>query len=155
MKYGYFTDDNREYVIIRPDTPRPWINYLTNGKYCAICSHTGGGHSFYETSGYNRLTLEIPQNVVLQDRPGRYIYLRDKETSEYWSGNWQPMCGDISNFEARHGIGYTKVSYAQKGIESSITYFVPPRDDVEVWIVKLKNTSGRQRRIQDRHMFEP
>lgn len=147
MSYGHFSEDGRQYIITRPDTPRPWANYLTNGRYCAICSQTGGGHSFYETSGYNRITREFPQTAVFRDRPGRYIYLRDAETGEYWSANWQPMCGDTSGFEARHGMGYTKVHYSQHGIDSSITYFVPPRDDIEVWVVTLKNSSDKLRKI--------
>ncbi len=148
MSYGRFSDDGREYVITRPDTPRPWVNYLTNGRYCAICSQTGGGYSFYETSGYNRITREYPQTVVLQDRPGRYVYLRDTETGQLWSANWQPICGDKSGFIAKHGLGYTVVSYAHNGIESSITYYVPPRDSVEVWMVKIKNASEKRRRIR-------
>ena len=148
MNFGHFSQDGREYIITRPDTPRPWANYLTNGRYCAICSQTGGGHSFFETSGYNRITREYPQTVVLQDRPGRYVYLRDQETGEYWSANWQPVCGDTSGFEASHGAGFTKVAYSSHGIDSKITYYVPPRDDVEVWMVSLKNTSGKPRKIQ-------
>lgn len=148
MTYGHFSEDGREYIITRPDTPRPWVNYLTNGRYCAICSQTGGGHSFYETSGYNRVTREYPQTVVLMDRPGRYIYLRDPETSEVWTANWQPICGDANGFEARHGIGYTRIKYSHNDIESNIAYYVPPRDDVEVWMVTLKNTADKLRRIQ-------
>jgi cellobiose phosphorylase len=148
MSYGHFSEDGREYIITRPDTPRPWANYLTNGRYCAICSQTGGGHSFYETSGYNRVTREYPQTAVLQDRPGRYVYLRDAESGEYWSANWQPICDDVGEFEARHGIGYTKLCRTSHGIESSITYFVPPRDDIEVWMVRLRNASDKPRKIQ-------
>ena len=148
MSYGQFSQDGREYIITRPDTPRPWANYLTNGRYCAICSQTGGGHSFFETSGYNRVTREYPQTAVLQDQPGRYVYLRDQDAGEYWSANWQPICGDMSGFEARHGLGYTSVRYSSHGIDSSITYYVPPRDDVEVWMVRLKNTSDKPRRIR-------
>lgn len=148
MRYGHFSDDGREYIITRPDTPRPWVNYLTNGRYCALCSQTGGGHSFFDTSGYNRITREYPATVVLQDRPGRYVYLRDMETGEYWSANWQPICGDPSGFQAVHGIGYSRVSYSSHGIDSSITYYVPPRDDVEVWMVTIKNSSDSPRKIQ-------
>ena len=148
MNYGHFSEDEKEYIITRPDTPRPWANYLTNGRYCAICSQTGGGHSFFETSGYNRVTREYPQIVVTQDRPGRYIYLRDSDTGEFWSANWQPICGDTSNFEARHGLGYTKIRYESHGIESNLTYYVPPRDDVEVWMISMKNTSSNRRNIQ-------
>lgn len=148
MSYGHFSDDGREYVITRPDTPSPWINYLSNGRYCALCSQTGGGHSFYETSGYNRITREFPPLVVHRDRPGRYIYLRDKETGDYWSANWQPVCKPGDHFQARHGIGYTEVDYSYSNIESKITYFVPPRDDVEVWMVRLKNTGDAPRKLQ-------
>lgn len=148
MSYGHFSEDGKEYIITRPDTPRPWANYLTNGRFCSICSQTGGGHSFFETSGYNRVTCEYPQTAVLQDRPGRYVYLRDKDSGEYWSANWQPMCGDTDGFEARHGIGYTSVKYSLHGISSHITYYVPPRDDVEVWMVRLKNDSDKVRNIQ-------
>ena len=148
MNYGHFSEDGREYIITRPDTPRPWVNYLTNGRYCALCSQTGGGHSFFETSGYNRITRSYPALLVLQDRPGRYVYLRDVVTGEYWSANWQPMCGKTSGFEARHGLGYTKLSYSSHGIDSSITYYVPPRDDVEVWMVTLRNASDEPRKLQ-------
>jgi len=148
MNWGHFSDDDREYIITRPDTPRPWVNFLTNGRYCAICSQTGGGHSFFETSGYNRISRVCVPTVILQDRPGRYVYLRDAETGEYWTANWQPMCEDMSGFEARHGLGYTKVKYCSHGIESAITYYVPPRDDCEVWMVTLKNASGKARRTQ-------
>ncbi|MCX6346087.1 MAG: glycosyl transferase family 36 [Armatimonadetes bacterium] len=148
MSYGHFSDDGREYIITRPDTPRPWANYLTNGRYCAICSQTGGGHSFFETSGYNRITQAVPSQVVMRDRPGRYIYLRDADTGEYWSATWQPVCGKYDSFEARHGVGYTSVFSSVNGIESHITYYVPPRDDVEVWMVSLANRTDKPRRIQ-------
>jgi len=147
-EYGNFSEDGREYIIKRPDTPRPWINYLTNGRYCALCSQTGGGYSFFETSGYNRLTREYPPFVVHRDRPGRYIYIRDKETGEYWSANWQPVCKEPQRFEARHGIGYTVVEHTYSDIENHITYYVPPRDDVEVWMVRLKNIGQKPRRLQ-------
>jgi len=148
VNYGHFSEDGQEYIITRPDTPRPWVNYLTNGRYCAICSQTGGGHSFFETSGYNRITREYPATVVLQDRPGRYVYLRDTETGEFWSANWQPVRGGTDGFEARHGLGYTVVSNRLHGIESCLTYYVPPRDDIEVWMVYLRNGTDRPRRIQ-------
>ncbi|MCE5197908.1 MAG: glycosyl transferase family 36 [Armatimonadota bacterium] len=148
MSYGHFSDDGKEYIVTRPDTPRPWINYLTNGRYCALCSQTGGGHSFFETSGYNRVTREYPQLVVLQDRPGRYVFLRDAETGDYWSANWQPVCDKFDSFEAHHGIGYTSIMSSSHGIDSCITYYVPPRDDVEVWMISLKNSSDKPREIQ-------
>jgi cellobiose phosphorylase len=148
MDYGHFSDDGREYIITRPDPPRPWINYLSNGRYCALCSHTGGGHSFYETSGYNRITREYPPLVLHRDRPGRYVYVRDQETGQYWSANWQPVRTDGGRFEARHGMGYTAVEYSYSDIDAKITYFVPPRDDVEVWMVRLRNGSDKPRKLQ-------
>lgn len=145
--YGRFSDDGREYVITRPDTPRPWINYLSNEKFCALCSQTGGGYAFYETSGYNRITKEYPPFVLFADRPGRFVYLRDRETGEYWNINWQPVAKEDTKWESRHGTGYTVVSSAHRGIESAITYFVPRRDDTEIWMVGIKNVGDAPRKL--------
>ena len=87
MEYGYFDGKNKEYVITKPDTPTPWINYLNNGKYCAMVSNTGGGFSFYIDPRENRI-LRYRYNNLPLDRPGRYIYIRDSENGEYWSPTW-------------------------------------------------------------------
>jgi len=146
-EYGHFSDDGKEYIITRPDTPRPWINYLTNEKFCSLCSQTGGGYSFYETSGYNRITKEYPSSVVLEDRPGRFVYLRDAETGDYWSINWQPVIKPNMIWESRHGMGYTRIFSKYNNIEGRITYFVPRRDDMEVWMIQVKNADSRPRKI--------
>ena len=148
MTYGHFSEDGREYIITRPDTPRPWINYLSNDRYCALCSQTGGGYSFFETAGYNRITKEYPPLVVTTDRPGRYVYLRDQETGEFWGATWQPVCKEPTHWESRHGMGYTIVDSGYSQIDAHITYFVPPRDNLEVWMVKLKNTGPKPRKLQ-------
>lgn len=146
-RYGHFSEDGREYIVTRPDTPRPWINYLSNERFCALCSQTGGGYSFYETSGYNRITKEIPSLVVFRDCPGRFVYLRDAETGDYWNINWQPVAKPDTRWESRHGMGYTSIYSEYNGIEGRITYFVPRKDDLEVWMVQIKNTSDRPRKI--------
>jgi len=146
-EYGRFSDDGREYVITRPDTPRPWVNYLSNEKFCALCSQTGGGYAFYETSGYNRITKEYPPFVLFADRPGRFIYLRDQETGEYWNINWQPVSKEDTTWESRHGTGYTVVSSTHGGIEGCITYFVPRKDDTEIWMVRIKNVGDAPRKL--------
>ncbi|MCL6518539.1 MAG: glycosyl transferase family 36 [Armatimonadetes bacterium] len=146
-KYGEFSLDGKEYIMYRPDTPRPWINYLSNEKYCALCSQTGGGYSFYETSGYNRITKEYPPFVVYRDCPGRFVYLRDMETGEYWNINWQPVQKPYVNWESRHGLGYTRLKSEYSEIAGEITYFVPRRDDCEIWMVKVKNVGDRPRKL--------
>lgn len=147
MEYGAFTADGREYVIRHPVTPRPWANYLTNGKYCALTSQTGGGYSFVDSSGYHRLTRAHPARMVLEDRPGRYVYIRDEDTGRYWTINWQPVQAPYEFWESRHGLGYTVIRTVVDGIEGEITYFVPVDDPVEVWAVRLVNRSGRPRRL--------
>ncbi len=148
MSWGRFSEDGREYIIERPDTPRPWANYLTNGRYCAICSQTGGGHSFFETSGYNRITRVCGPTVLLQDRPGRYVYLRDAETGEFWSANWQPMCGDASS--SRRGTGLVTRSCltpSTASIARSPTTFLRATTARCGWS-RCSNTSDKPRRIQ-------
>ncbi|OGY23237.1 MAG: hypothetical protein A2172_02590 [Candidatus Woykebacteria bacterium RBG_13_40_15] len=146
-KYGYFSKDGKEYIITRPDTPRPWINFLTNGKYTALVSATGGGYSFYVDSAFNRITRELPGDQILSDRPGRHLYVRDNDTGEYWAVGWQPVMKSADFWEARVGLGYNKISSIKSGIKSEVTFFVPLDEDLEVWDIHIKNLSDRPRDI--------
>jgi cellobiose phosphorylase len=147
-KWGHFSEDGREYIVTNPSTPRPWINYLTNGHYCAICSHTGGGYSFVDDSGYNRITREHPGDEIFEDRPGRYVYVHEVETGKIWSLNWQPALAPLTYYEARVGLGYTAISAITNKLQSDVTYFVPMDEDIEVWMVNLKNLSKKQRTLR-------
>jgi cellobiose phosphorylase len=102
MKYGYFDDTQREYVITQPDTPLPWINYLGSEDYYGIISNTAGGYSFYRDARLRRLTRYRYNNVPF-DYGGRYIYLRDNDTNEFWSPSWQPTRSPLENYTCRHG----------------------------------------------------
>lgn len=42
MKFGYFDDANKEYVITSPKTPLPWINYLGSENFFSLISNTCG-----------------------------------------------------------------------------------------------------------------
>ena len=108
MRYGYFDDEKQEYVIDRPDTPAPWVNYLGSPKYGAIISNNAGGYSF-EKSGANGRILRYVFNG--SDQPGRYIYIRDNDSKDYWSASWQPVGKDLEAYksECHHGTAYTKM----------------------------------------------
>ena len=138
LKYGYFDDDQREYVITRPDTPLPWINYLGCESYFGIISNTAGGFSFYRDAGLRRLT-RYRYNNVPTDSGGRYLYIRDNENSDFWSPTWQPTRHNLDQYHCRHGLGYTILSSIYKNIEAKICYFVPLGDDLEIWQLTLKN----------------
>ncbi|MBL7070984.1 MAG: hypothetical protein ISS26_02280 [Candidatus Omnitrophica bacterium] len=146
MKYGNFSKDGMEYIIKTPQTPRPWINYLTNNDYCCVISQCAGGYSFYKDCRTDRTTRWAPQNYH-KDRPGKYIYLRDNKTKKYWGATYQPVRAKFDFFEARHGLGYTAIKTRNHGIESEVTYFVPPEDSCEIWLVRLKNTTSRKRSL--------
>lgn len=145
-EFGYFDDWAREFVVTRPDTPRPWINYLSNGQYAALISHTGGGYSFYLDPGQNRITRWAPANY-LWDRPGRYLYVRDEETGEFFSGTFAPV-NRGERYRCRHGLGYTVIRNRYRGVQVTTTFFVPHRERCELWMVELKNTSRRTRRVE-------
>ncbi|TFH01169.1 MAG: glycosyl transferase family 36, partial [Calditrichales bacterium] len=140
-KYGHFSDDRKEFIITRPDTPAPWVNYISNGRYNGLISHTGGGFSFYRSPKDSRIT-RWRYNSLPIDRPGRYVYLRNRETGEYWSPTWQPTATSLENYECRHGLYYTKISSEYKGLKQSVLYFVPT-DDLELWKVSLENTTDQ------------
>ncbi len=147
--YGWFDKDNKEFVITRPDTPTPWINYLGSDEYCAMISNTGGGYSFHKDPR-NRRLLRYRYNNIPADRPGRYLYLKDESSNDYWSLTWQPVLKNLKDYgyECRHGLGYTKIKSNYSNILSEISYFVPLNENLEVWSVSLKNQSKTKRRFK-------
>jgi cellobiose phosphorylase len=138
MRYGYFDDSAREYVITQPDTPLPWFNYLGCEEYFGLISNTGGGYSFYKDARLRRLTRYRYNNVPL-DSGGRYIYIRDNETGDYWSPTWQPVRKPVENYTCRHGQGTTKIASTYSGISTEILYFVPLGQSLEIWRLRVKN----------------
>lgn len=146
MKYGYFDDNNKEYVIERPDTPAPWANYLGSPEYGAIISNNAGGYSFAK-SGANGRILRYVFNSF--DQPGRYLYLRDNDSKDYWSASWQPVGKDLGSYKSvcRHGLGYTQMEAEYDGIASKASYYVPLGKSYEVWALALTNRSGRRREL--------
>ncbi len=147
MRYGYFDNQRREYVITRPDTPTPWINYLGNGGFGGIISNTGGGLSFDGDPSNRRVTRYKFNNQPI-DRPGRYLYIRDEEKGEYWSPTWQPVMKTLESYECRHGLGYTVITGRYADVETEITYSVPPQKRYELWQVRLTNHSLRPRSLR-------
>ena len=139
MKFGEFDDQNCEYVIHRPDTPLPWINYLGCQEYFGLISNTGGGYSFYRDARLRRLTRYRYNNIPI-DSNGRYFYLRDELSGEFWSPTWQPVRKKLDAYECRHGLGYTTISAKLNDIHSHIRYFVPLDETLEIWQVTLTNT---------------
>lgn len=146
MRYGYFDNENREYVIDKPNVPVSWTNYLGVKDMCAVISHNAGGYLFYKSAQHHRMTRFRPNGVPL-DRPGHYVYLRDDETRDYWSVSWQPVAKDLACYESRHGLSYSKFKSTYGEIEAEQTLFIPIEDDVELWDVKIKNTSDKTRQL--------
>lgn len=138
MRYGFFDDQRREYVITRPDTPLPWINYLGSQEYFGLISNTAGGYSFYKDARLRRLTRYRYNNVPL-DSGGRYLYLRDDFSGAFWSPTWQPTQTPLENYTCRHGMGYTIISSTYAGITAAIRYFVPLDETLEVWQLTVTN----------------
>jgi len=138
MRFGYFNDERREYVITQPDTPLPWMNYLGNEDYFAIISNTAGGYSFYQDARLRRITRYRYNNVPV-DYGGRYIYIRDGATGKFWSPTWQPVRGELKKYVCRHGLGYSTISSVNRGIEATTRYFVPLGENLEIWDLSLTN----------------
>ena len=146
MQYGHFDNKNREYVIDRVDLPVSWTNYIGVGDMYGVFNHTAGGYLLYKSPEYHRITRFRPNGVPM-DGPGHYVYLRDEEDGDYWSVSWQPVGKPKEHFSCRHGLSYVKYCSDYSGIEATQTLFVAMDDPVEIWDVKLRNVSGRQRKI--------
>lgn len=146
MKFGYFDDAKREYVITNPKTPAPWANYLGSPEYGAIISNNAGGYSFAKSGANGRIIRYIFNNF---DQPGRYMYIRDNESKDFWSASWQPVGKDIELYksECRHGTAYTKMFADYSDIHSEALYYVPLDQSYEVWNLKLTNNSDKERSL--------
>jgi N,N'-diacetylchitobiose phosphorylase len=151
MRYGHFDDAAREYVITRPDTPRSWSNYLGSRLYGGIVTQNGGGYSFFRSGGTGRL-LRMRFNGVPQDEPGRFVYLRDDATGDYWSATWQPVGKPLDGPDAyraqvRHGLGYSIFEASYAGIDSELAMFVPQDQAFEHWALTVTNPGPEPRTL--------
>lgn len=146
MRYGYFDNEKREYVIERVDLPTSWTNYLGVEDTCVVVNHTAGGYMFYKTPEYHRVTRFRASSVPM-DRPGHYVYIRDNETKDYWSVSWQPVGKplDQAKYTCRHGMSYSVYTCEYEKIKASQKLSVPIGDDVELWDVTLENTDDKER----------
>lgn len=148
MQYGYFDDAAKEYVITRPDTPLSWSNYLGNREYGAVITNNAGGYGFYRSGAKGRF-LRLRFNSIPMDQPGRYFYIRDNDSKDYWSASWQPVGKPLGEYSStcRHGTAYTVIDSHYAGIRSETTYFVPLGQHFEYWLLRLTNERGNLRRL--------
>ena len=149
MQYGYFDDEAKEYVVTRPDTPTSWSNYLGSTEYGAVITNNAGGYGFYKSGAQGRF-MRLRFNSIPMDQPGRYFYLRDMQSGDYWSASWQPVGKPLDSYksECRHGTAYTKITSEYSGIESETKYYVPLGQTFEYWRLKLTNKSSSPRKIR-------
>ncbi|MDR2629852.1 MAG: N,N'-diacetylchitobiose phosphorylase, partial [Spirochaetaceae bacterium] len=151
MRYGFFDNERREYIIDRVDVPVSWTNYIGIRDMCGVFNHTAGGYLFYKSPEYHRISRFRPNGVPM-DRPGHYVYVRDDDTegpADYWSLSWQPVGKPLDEavYACRHGLSYSVYQCTYRGIEGSQTLFIPPEDPVELWDVWLKNNSDKKRTL--------
>lgn len=146
MKYGFFDDTKKEYVITTPTTPYPWINYLGSQEFFSLISNTAGGYSFYKDAKLRRITRYRYNNVPLDLGGGRYYYLHDN--GDFWSPGWAPAKKELDKYECRHGMGYTKITGERNGIETEVTFFVPIDYNGEVHKVVVKNTGNVKKEVK-------
>ena len=146
MKYGFFDDAKKEYVITTPTTPYPWINYLGSQEFFSLISNTAGGYSFYKDAKLRRITRFRYNNVPLDLGGGRYYYLYDN--GDIWSPGYAPAKAELDSYECRHGMGYTKITGKRKDIETEVTFFVPLDFNGEVHKVVVKNTGSGEKEVK-------
>jgi cellobiose phosphorylase len=145
MKFGYFNDTDREYVINTPRTPWPWINYLGNEDFFSLISNFGGGYTFYKDAKFRRITRYRYNNVPM-DGGGKYFYIKDGDT--VWSPSWKPVKTELDSYECRHGMNYTKIKGEKNGVTANVLYFVPLKTWAEVQKLTLSNNSKETKKIK-------
>lgn len=151
MKFGFFDDANKEYVITTPQTPSPWINYLGTQNFFSLISNTAGGYCFYKDARLRRI-LRYRYNNVPTDTNGRYFYINDNGT--VWSPTWQPVKTELDQYECRHGLGYTKITGTKNNVKVDTLFFVPQDYDCEIHRVTVTNQSNANKQIKLFSMVE-
>ena len=148
MKYGHFDAEKREYVIERPDTPLPWINYLGAEQYCALFSNTAGGYSFHIDPKEQRILRYRYDNIPM-DRGGRYVYIKDNASGDFWCNSWQPVMKDLRKYkyQCRHGLGYSVITSQYSDIKTETTYLVPIGENCEIWMMEITNEGKKPREL--------
>ena len=153
--FGFFDDQNREYVITDPATPFPWINYLGNEDFFGLISNTAGGYDFYKDAKFRRIT-RYRYNGVPMDAGGRYFYIREELPTAngqepkaiVWNPGWKPSKTPLDSYECRHGMNYTRITGSKNGVEASVLFFVPLKTWAEVQKLTLKNTTGEVKTLK-------
>ncbi|MCR4727966.1 MAG: glycosyl transferase [Lachnospiraceae bacterium] len=145
MKYGFFDDASKEYVITTPKTPLPWINYLGTKDFFSLISNTEGGYSFYKDAKLLRIT-RFRYNNVPADSNGKYYYIKDGDT--VWNPGWMPTKTDLDSYECRHGIGYSKWNSSKNGVSASVLAFVPTEDTCEINRIELTNKTDSVKELK-------
>lgn len=148
MQYGFFDEKAKEYVITRMDTPQSWSNYLGSTEYGAVITNNAGGYGFFRSGAKGRF-LRLRFNSIPMDQPGRYFYIKDQQSGDYWSASWQPVGKPMDKYHGtcRHGTAYTVITSEYDGIATESTYFVPLGQHFEYWRLKLTNKSPVPRRL--------
>ncbi len=145
MKYGFFDDKAKEYVITNPRTPHPWINYLGSQEFFTLISNTAGGYSFFKDARLRRITRFRYNNVPL-DMGGKYFYINDGGT--LWSPGWKPVKTELDAYECHHGMGYTRIVGKKNDVEAEVLYFVPIDFRGEVEKLTVKNLGKSEKRLK-------
>ena len=145
QEFGYFDDASREYVITRPNTPWPWINYMGTEDFFSLISNTAGGYCFCRDAKFRRI-LRYRYNGVPMDAGGRYYYIKDGDS--VWNPGWKPCKTQLERYECRHGMGYSKFLGERKGLKAELTCFVPLGHRCELHRLRLTNTGSAPKRFQ-------
>ena len=144
MKYGYFDDKAKEYVITTPHTPLPWINYLGSNDFFSLISNTCGGYSFYKDAKLMRITRYRYNNIPV-DSNGKYYYINDDGV--IWNPGTMPSMTETDTYECRHGLGYSRFHSSKNKLEADLLAFVPSDVACEINCLKLKNNSDSEKNI--------
>ena len=144
MKYGYFDDKAKEYVITTPRTPLPWINYLGSNDFFTLISNTCGGYSFYKDAKLMRIT-RYRYNNIPADSNGKYYYINDDGI--IWNPGTMPSATETDTYECRHGLGYSRFRASKNKLEAELLAFVPVDAACEINYLKLKNNSDSVKNI--------
>jgi cellobiose phosphorylase len=153
MNYGYFDDEQREYVITNPRTPTKWINYIGTLAFGGFVDHTGGVLICKGDPALNRITKYITQFPASAFN-GETLYVRipppqspprsggDHRGGRVFSPFFVPTLDQYDCYECHVGLGYTRIVSEFYGVRSEVTIFIPIGEQREIRDIRITNISA-------------
>lgn len=92
-------------------------------------------------------TFMQPEQPYYAHHPGRFFYVKDEDSGALWSAPYEPVRATLARFvfsAGRHDVAW---EIEHDGVVLELRVQLPEETPVELWTCRVRNISGRPRRL--------